>query len=214
MRRTRLEGQAQGLAGPQQVRLADHLVEALRPQQFGQRGVGGGGEEVGHGTNYPRIQGLVVPFGSQQNAPMTSTQFRALLLFSVATGLASAFIDALFPALIPEALSAAWEKEPPFDPEVETFWLLVALLVPWLLASVVSTVGLFFYWRWARPLALIVAVLGLAVSPLLGPGLASGWSSALLEASFLSWGAVLALAYWSPIGQRFERQPNRPALAK
>lgn len=145
---------------------------------------------------------------------MTSTQFRALLLFSVATGLTSDFIDALFPALIPEALSAAWENEPPFDPDTETLWLLVALLVPWLVASVVSTVGLFFYRHWARPLALIVAVLGLAVSPLLGPGLASGWSSALLEASFLSWGAVLALSYFSPLSQRFARQPDRPTLAK
>lgn len=144
---------------------------------------------------------------------MTSTQFRALLLFSVSTGLASAFIDSLFPALIPDALSAAWERESPFDPDIETVWLLVALLVPWLVASVASTVGLFFYWHWARPTALIVAVLGLAVSPLLGPGLASGWSSALLEASFLSWGAVLALAYWSPIGQRFVRQPDRSSLA-
>jgi hypothetical protein len=145
---------------------------------------------------------------------MTSTQFRALLLFSVATGLAAASIDALFPALLPEALSAAWEKDPPFDPAPEHLWLWVAVLVPWLVASVASTIGMFFFRHWARPLALIVAILGLAESPLFGPELSSGWSSALLEASFLSWGAVLALSYFSPLSQRFARMPARSSLAE
>jgi hypothetical protein len=145
---------------------------------------------------------------------MTSTQFRALLVFSVATGLASGFIDALIPALLPEALSAAWEKELPFDPDIESLWLWVAVLVPWLIASVASTIGLFFFRHWARPLALVVAMLGLAESPLLGPELSSGWSSALLEASFLSWGAVLALSYFSPLSERFARHPAQSSSAE
>lgn len=145
---------------------------------------------------------------------MTSTQFRALLVFSVVTGLAAAFIDALFPALLPEALSAAWEKDPPFDPTPEYLWLWIAVLVPWLVASTVSTIGLFFFRHWARPLALVVATLGLAISPLFGPGLSSGWSNALLEASFLSWGAVLALSYFSPLSERFARQPARSTSAE
>jgi hypothetical protein len=82
---------------------------------------------------------------------------------------------------------------------------LAAVLVPWLVASIVSTIGLFFFWYWVRPFALVTAILGLAVSPLFGPELSSGWSSALLEASFLAWGAVLALAYYSPLSQSFVR---------
>ncbi|MBI4998559.1 MAG: hypothetical protein HZC22_17025 [Rhodocyclales bacterium] len=145
---------------------------------------------------------------------MTSAQFRALLLFSVATGLAAAFIDSLFPALLPEALSAAWEKDPPFDPDPEHLWLWVAMLVPWLVASVASTIGLFLFRHWARPLALVVAVFDLGISPLFGPELSSAWSSALQEASFLSWGAVLALSYFSPLSQRFARQPARSSSAE
>jgi MFS family permease len=134
---------------------------------------------------------------------MTPTLFRALILFSVATGLAGGFIDSLFPFLLPEALSAAWDKEPPPSLLIENLWLLAAVLGPWLIASIVSTLGLFFFWHWVRPFAIVVAVLSLAVSPLFGPALTSGWSSALLEASFLTWGAVLALAYCSPLSQRF-----------
>jgi hypothetical protein len=136
---------------------------------------------------------------------MTTTHFRALVLFSVATSLAGGFIDALFPSLLPESLSEAWDKDPPCNPLLENLWLLAAVLVPWLVASIVSTIGLFFFWYWVRPFALVTAILGLAVSPLFGPELSSGWSSALLEASFLAWGAVLALAYYSPLSQSFVR---------
>lgn len=136
---------------------------------------------------------------------MTTTQFRALILVSVATSLAGGFLDSLFPSLLPDAFSAAWEKELPSSPLIENLWLLAAVLGPWLVASIVSTIGLFFFWHWVRPFALIVAVLSLAVSPLFGSTLTSGWSSALLEASFLTWGAVLALAYCSPLSQRFVR---------
>lgn len=48
MRRARLEGQAQRLAGAEQMRLADHFVKTFRPQQLGQRRMRGGGKQVGH----------------------------------------------------------------------------------------------------------------------------------------------------------------------
>ena len=61
MQAARLERDAQRLAGAEQVLLADHLVERLRPQPFGQRRGGGVGEAefergLGHGAR-SRLEG-------------------------------------------------------------------------------------------------------------------------------------------------------------
>ena len=49
MRTARFEGDAQRLAGAEQVGLADDFVDRLRPHAFCERGRGLGREEILHG---------------------------------------------------------------------------------------------------------------------------------------------------------------------
>lgn len=132
---------------------------------------------------------------------MTPTIFRGLVVLSVLLSIASATIDALLPSLLPHALSQAYENVPLPAMAETPLWLV--LLVPWLGVAMVSTVGLFFFKGWARLLSFLSTTFGFALYPLLGITLSSGWSSALSDASWVTWGAVLALAYYSPLSGRF-----------
>ena len=82
----------------------------------------------------------------------------------------------------------------------------VAVGVAVLAGLLVSVVGLLLFKQWARTLAFATTLTSLAFWPLLGPTVQSGWNSALLQISAVSWGAVLAGAYWSPLASHFQRQ--------
>jgi len=134
---------------------------------------------------------------------MTSAYFRALIVISVATGLAGGFVDLLFPSLVSPSLSAAIENEPSPTFLSESPWLLLLLVAPVSIAGIASTVGLFFFRQWARSLSVITLGLGIAATPFFGSTLSSGLSYALIEVASTTWGAALALAYFSPISSLF-----------
>jgi hypothetical protein len=133
---------------------------------------------------------------------VTVFKFRLLVWLHLALtllGIGAAFLPNDFS---PE-LTTAYENEP--SPWViENLWSLfviaVALLVPW----IAGFVGLLLLKRWGRVVALTATVISLLAYPVLGPTLSSGLESALLEAAVLCWGALLALAYYSVSGERFD----------
>ena len=70
-------------------------------------------------------------------------------------------------------------------------------------AALAGVVGIFLFKRWGRALSLYSTALGFLLVPFIGPGVYSGLTSALDEVSFTLWGAVLAMAYFSPLAERF-----------
>lgn len=135
------------------------------------------------------------------------TLFRALLLASIVTGLAGSFIDLVFPSLIPQSLSAAFDALPE-TPAPAVFGASVLVVVTFG-GTVAAMVGLYHFQAWSRPLALVMTVLSLLFFPLLGASIASGWSSLLLEVSTTLWGAVLAMSYVSSLSGRFQSHISR-----
>ena len=134
---------------------------------------------------------------------MSSTFFRCLVLGSVFLAIASTVVDCIFPTLISQTLSMAFENEPvPRFLEDHPF-ISLTILLPWLVAVLLSTIGLLFFKRWARAIALYSTVCGFALYPFFGPTLSSAWASMLNEVSFMLWGAALALSYYSPLNARF-----------
>jgi len=71
--------------------------------------------------------------------------------------------------------------------------------------SLIAAIGMFFFWRPARVLALIGTLLALVALPFSEPFVATGLATLFNEGSSILWGMVLALAYWSPLTQRFAR---------
>lgn len=140
---------------------------------------------------------------------MSNARFRWLLVAYVVitVGAATAF---LVPGGYSEELANAFAQEP--DP-----WLLrdirwtMAIGISLLLATIVGLVGLFLLRRWGRAVSLYSTIAGLLLYLFSGPEVTSALERTLFEASALLWGAILALAYHSPVADRFgAKNASRP----
>lgn len=134
---------------------------------------------------------------------MTDNRFRTLLWIYITLIVATIAATALSPHS--EALQAAVDRESNswlWDHTSASITVYAALVVAWL----VGLVGLFRFKSWGRSLSLYSTVAGLLAYPLMGSSLSWGVESSLYESSTLLWGAILALAYFSPVSARFGRQ--------
>lgn len=134
---------------------------------------------------------------------MSPIAFRILIVSSVLFAVIAGLVDALCPSFIPESVVTALEKEA----ETSIFeiypFISLAILMPWLIAVFASTIGLLLFKPWARPIALYSTLFGFVFYSLFGSELSSSVASALTDASAMAWGAILALAYYSPLRENF-----------
>jgi hypothetical protein len=135
---------------------------------------------------------------------MTSRQFRILLIITILIGIIGASIDLVIPSLVPESLLKAQELQ---DSSLSDAHLLSmgGLAIALLIASIAATVGLYRFRPWAPRLTLITTALTLLLTPFLGASTQSGVAVALIDLSSLLWGAVLGVAYFSPLANRFKQ---------
>lgn len=134
---------------------------------------------------------------------MSPTLFRGFVLASILLMIAAGEVDVLFPSLVPKPFADALEGQPLPDFLENHRYLSAAILIPWVIAAWAGTVGLLFFKRWARTLSVYTTFIGFALYPFLGSTVSSGLGFAMSEVSSVFWGAVLALSYNSPIGERF-----------
>jgi membrane associated rhomboid family serine protease len=80
-------------------------------------------------------------------------------------------------------------------------WLTLA----WLLGSLAASGGAFVFRRWARPLFLLMAVLGCALAALVEPAVSSPASAAAETAAQMLVGLIVGLLYFSPLRDQFGR---------
>ena len=112
--------------------------------------------------------------------------------------------SAFMPGRYTQEIEAAFAAEPVVW-LLQGSWLANGLVLVIFAALLSSIVGLYRFKRWARPLALWTLAAEFVIYPFLGPTLESALENTFMFASSLSWGAVLALAYFSPpISSRFE----------
>jgi hypothetical protein len=133
---------------------------------------------------------------------MTERSFRTLLYLHLATLLAATGVGVAFPEMLPSYLFEAYERSSTEAPIERAVWPW-AVVLPVLGAAIAGYVGLFLWRPWGRTLSLATTVLGFVMYPLVGPTVASWLESSLLDISNIAWGALLALAYFSPVSARF-----------
>jgi hypothetical protein len=129
--------------------------------------------------------------------------FRGLMLASLGLTILAFIIDITIPPLVPEEVRFAEEV---YWNEMSSAGLAFRLgvFIVYVAASLVAFVGLYLFKRWARTANLVLAALIIVVWPAMGHVVLSGLAQGLGEIALLLWGAVLALAYFSPISERFE----------
>ncbi len=142
--------------------------------------------------------------------------FRALLLVSlvatiVATALhfaASSHVSADWKTLlewdgdgglidkVPDEFPSAWGAR---------VLLIVGLIVAigFALFTLVAQIGMLFFWRFARPGFLVVTVVWIALTPFFGLSVMLPLEGMLYYTATLCDGAALAMAYFSPLSERF-----------
>jgi hypothetical protein len=130
--------------------------------------------------------------------------FHRLILLYVALILADIAVAVFAPTGYSEALSHAFENEP--QPILlDNLGLMLAIALPIAVSAIAGIVGLYLFKAWARPLSLVSTIAGSIVLVFTGPALYGAAEYMLWEASTLLWGAILALAYYSPVAIHFER---------
>lgn len=134
--------------------------------------------------------------------------FRILVVGEIVLAVLSSVAASMTEGLLPEPLRgyASGETE-----MITTQSLLLMFLgVPLIVGLLVASVGLFFFWRPARMLYLICVVFGIALVPLAGPYVDAGYGELLEDVASMISGAILALAWFSPLAQVFDRKRTPP----
>ena len=140
---------------------------------------------------------------------MTKTGFRTALVLSYAFAMLSVGASFAGEAGLPAPLREYLEREQ--NAEFAALDLvLLAVLIPFLMIEIVSLVALLKFWRWSRELAIVATALGVIFIPLLGPTVEPGISTALNYLSSMMYGAVIALAYFSPAAAWFRECSPAP----
>ena len=132
---------------------------------------------------------------------MTDHRFRMLIWAYVAL-LCGAAVAGYFPIGYTDELRAAYNAEPSVLDDLPI--LAVGGTVLALLALIIAgLVGMYRFRSWGRSLSLWTTLVGTLAFAAMGPSLSSGLEAALWELSSILWGAMLALAYFSPVANRF-----------
>jgi hypothetical protein len=132
---------------------------------------------------------------------MSIALFRLFVVLSFVLPLVAIAMDAMFPGLVPRALTeaAAADAGPAW---IESWWS-VSITVLLVAAALAGSIGMLFFKRWARSLSFWSTAFLLVYLPFIGSIVESGLAASLYEASSMLWGAALATAYFSPLRTRF-----------
>lgn len=134
---------------------------------------------------------------------ITETGFRVVLVSSVAAAVVGIIVMVLSEATLPLELQRYLSRlySEPFSGRA----IIAAVIwVPGIVLSLIGAIGMFVFWRPGRILALIGTLLAVGALPFYEPIVTTGLATSFNEGSSILWGMVLALAYWSPLAQRFE----------
>ena len=133
--------------------------------------------------------------------------FRGLMLTALVLALLDLVVTFALPELVPEPLRQADEQ---ITDGVSTAALTIKVIIfiAFVSACIVAFVGLYRFRPWAPITNVVLSVASLFIWLVLGYNLSSGLAQALSDAASMVWGAVLALAYFTPIRSKFARNDS------
>ena len=143
---------------------------------------------------------------------ITKGQFRWLVTASLVLGIGGGVLSWLGEAYLPEPLRDYVSDREHTAATVE--WIIIMGGVPFVIAWVVSVIGLYRFWRIARPLTLVVQIWGLLLQAFLGPTVELAITNLLYQAGSLLTGVIIAIIYLTPAKTWFERHTANSTTPK
>lgn len=132
---------------------------------------------------------------------MTALRFRLLLSLYITLCIGQILAAYFCSSLLPPELGAVSDSEPSWF--TTNLPLTFAIIAPLAVATLAGLAGMFLFKAWARTFSLYATLAGICLTPFLGASVMSWLDSTLWECAGLLWGAILALAYYSPLSNRF-----------
>ena|SRR5215467_6661598 len=133
---------------------------------------------------------------------MSKRAFRIILaayvLFDIAVSLYHSFFGMRVPVSIVQEVYAVFGQSVPIpQPMVLTLGVCSFVLFVW------AVLGLFFFWRGARVVFVLLLLLFAAIAPLKPFYILSGWSEFFMHLRLLAHGFIIGLVYFGPPREYF-----------
>ena len=90
------------------------------------------------------------------------------------------------------------------DEVIQNRWILFGVGGPLVILALAAQIGMFFFWRFARPAYAATTLLFVLLTSFWGIAVVLPVEAALVELAFLLEGAVIALSYSQPFSSYFE----------
>jgi hypothetical protein len=134
----------------------------------------------------------------------TKGLLRTLIVAEIVIGIISIVVSSFTESTLPEPLRAFSEAQT--ESEITTRGVaMIAAAIALIILLLVSSIGLFFFWRPARILYLLTLILGIAMTPFFGPYVDAGLGTAFEDIAVVISGVILGLVYFSPLRELYEK---------
>jgi hypothetical protein len=140
----------------------------------------------------------------------TKGLLRTLIVMEIVLGFTSVVVSFITEPMLPEPLRAFVNAE---SEEAITAYdmILLAFGIPLILLFLVSSIGLFLFWRPARILYVVTIVAGFVLTPIFGPYVDAGWGRIFEDAAVVVSGVILGLVYFTPLREMYDRPARATA---
>lgn len=136
---------------------------------------------------------------------MTKTIFRRLIILWWCLAIVCIGVISATNKYLPTELASYLAAKAAVDPTPFEFaGIIIGLAL--LVASIIGSIGLYFFKSWSRDVFVLTNVLGLFLTPFFGPSVMSEWASGVCYFYTLLTGGLLFTLFLAPIKEVFEAQ--------
>jgi hypothetical protein len=135
---------------------------------------------------------------------LTKRALRFLIVAEILLAIIGGVLTVFTTSLLPEELQVYEQAVAEADYTARE-WVLLGVGIALLVLVLISSIGLFVFWRPARLLYLMTLIVGVLLAPFYGPYVDAGWGTLFEEVAMIISGVILALIYYSPLRDLYER---------
>ena len=140
---------------------------------------------------------------------MNSTSiFRLILVLGIILSITSIIANFSLSETLPPELQSYLSQLEEQDITVGD-GLAVIVMLPVLFLSLISTIGVWFFKRWARNMYVFIIIIFIPFIPLFGPYISTGWETLFEYPATMIEGAIIVMMFSGSVGEKFSKRNTR-----